>query len=434
MTPLPRSLNVDRRTFMKATGAVAAAGGLAAHAGAAAVRPLWGGGRLKVGLIGCGGRGTGAAVNNLEASPDTEVWAMADAFQDRLNGSLEELRKSGDGLSERVTVTPERCFVGFDAYKHVLAMPEVDIVILATPPGFRAVHFEAAVNAGKHVFMEKPVAVDPGGIRKVIAAAKQARDKNLSVVAGTQRRHEKSYLETMERLRGGAIGKIMSARCFWNQGGLWMHRRKADWTDVEWQLRNWLYFTWLSGDHIVEQHVHNLDVVNWALGSTPLRCSAMGGRQVRTDPAYGHIFDHFTTLFEYPGGVFVTSMCRQIEGCSSRVEEGFTGTDGACVTSPGRGDIRGKTAWKFSGENPNPYAREHADLIAAIQGNRPLNEGERVAESTLTAIMARMSAYTGKDVTWEQAMNSKLDLWPGKVELGSMPTPEVAVPGKTALV
>jgi predicted dehydrogenase len=207
---------------------------------------------------------------------------------------------------------------------------------------------------------------------------------------------------------------------------------------MEWQLRNWLYFTWLSGDHIVEQHVHNIDVVNWALGATPVRCTAMGGRQVRTDPAYGHIFDHFAVLYEYSGDVFVTSMCRQIEGCAGAVEEGFTGTDGVCVTSPGRGKISGKTAWEFDGPKPNPYEQEQRALIAAIQKNQPLNEGVRIAESTLTAIMGRMSAYTGRVVTWKMAMEeSKLDLWPGgagKMEMGSMPTPEVAVPGKTALV
>jgi predicted dehydrogenase len=400
----------------------------------AAVRPLWRTGRLRVGVIGCGGRGTGAAINCLEASPDTEIVALGDAFQDRLVGARNELGKSGEGLEERARVADDRCFVGFDAYQKVLALGDIDIVILATPPGFRAKHFEAAVAAGKHVFMEKPVAVDPAGVRTVIAAAKQAQAKGLSVVAGTQRRHEKSYLETMAKLKDGAIGKIVSARCFWNQGGLWMNKRQAAWSDVEWQLRNWLYFTWLSGDHICEQHVHNIDVVNWALNATPVRCVALGGRQVRTDPAYGHIFDHFAVLYEYPREVFVTSMCRQIEGCSSAVEEGFTGVDGTCVTSPGRGEIRGKTSWKFAGENPNPYAEEHRALIEAIQGNKPINEGVRIAESTLTAIMGRMSAYTGKSVTWDQAMKSTLDLWPGKVELGSMPTPEVAVPGKTALV
>lgn len=426
---------LNRRGFVRATGAVLGAGAALASAGELPrLHPARiGASRLGVGVIGCGGRGTGAAMNILEASADTEVVALADVFRDRLDSARRELANS-EGFETRARVSDDRCFVGFDAYERLLAIPEVDIVVLATPPGFRPRHFEAAVAAGKHVFFEKPVAVDPAGVRLVLAAAEQARQKGLSVVAGTQRRHERSYQETIQRLRDGAAGRLLGARCFWNQGGLWMHPRQPAWSDMEWQLRNWLYFTWLSGDHICEQHVHNLDVVNWTLGATPVRCTAQGGRQVRTDPAFGHIYDHFAVLYEYPGEVFVTSMCRQIAGCASAVEEGFTGTEGSCRLWPGHGEISGSKAWKFAGTNPNPYVEEQRALVEAITSGKPINEAVAVAESTLTAIMGRMSAYTGKPVTWEQALNSKLDLWPGNPEMGTIPVPEVAVPGKTPLI
>jgi predicted dehydrogenase len=282
--------------------------------------------------------------------------------------------------------------------------------------------------------MEKPVAVDATGIQSVIASAQAAKAKRLSIVTGTQRRHERCYLEAIKRLQDGTIGKVTGARAYWNQGGLWNHARQPAWSDMEWQLRNWLYFTWLSGDHIVEQHVHNLDAMNWAIGATPLKCWAMGGRQVRTSPEYGHVFDHFAVEYEYPNGITGESYCRQIEGCADRVEEVIEGTDGRMITSSGRARIEGSKAWKFQGENPNPYVQEHVDFIKAITTSEPLNEAQRVAESTMTAIMGRMAAYTGKVVTWEQAMNSKLDLRPPAYEFGPMSVPEVAVPGKTALV
>jgi predicted dehydrogenase len=324
-------------------------------------------------------------------------------------------------------------FTGFDAYKQVLAS-NVDLVILATPPHFRPIHFEAAIRAGKHVFFEKPCAVDPAGIRKVLAAAASADLQKLCVVAGTQRRHSPEYLEAMKRLKGGAIGSIVSARCYWNQGGLWVHKRIEKETDMEWQLRNWLYFTWLSGDHIVEQHVHNLDVVNWALGSHPVKASAMGGRQVRTAPEYGHIFDHFATELEYPGGTHVLSTCRQIDNTDTKVEEIFEGTEGRLTTrAVGFAQMTGKTEWKYNGPGPQPYVQEHKDLLAAIRSGQHVNEARQVAESTLTAIMSRMAAYTGKTVTWEQALNSKLDLSPPSYELGPLPVAAVAMPGRTPL-
>ncbi|MFH0944536.1 MAG: Gfo/Idh/MocA family oxidoreductase [Planctomycetota bacterium] len=420
MTPEPTSLST-RRTFLKTSAAAATllATRRIAHAGASD--------RLKVGLIGCGGRGTGAAANCVESSPGVEIHAMGDLFPDRLASS----RKNLGFLEDALTVDDSRCFTGFDAFKGVLST-DVDLIILATPPQFRPQHLAAAIEAGKNVFMEKPVAVDPVGIRSVIESAKAAKQKNLAIVAGTQRRHEDPYLETMKRIHDGAIGDIVGGDCHWNQGGLWVKTREQGWSDMEWQLRNWLYFTWASGDHIVEQHVHNLDVMNWALGSTPLRAIGMGGRQVRTGEEYGHIFDHFSIEYEYPGGVWITSTCRQIDGCASGVWEGLMGTKGKADPA---GSITSSAGdWRFDKKSLNPYVQEHRDLIQSIRDGEPLNEGRRIAESTLTAIMGRMSTYTGKEVTWDFALNSKLDLTPPHYEFGPLPVTEVAIPGTTELI
>lgn len=387
---------------------------------------------VRVGVIGCGGRGTGAAVNALEAHPSTRIVAMADLFADRLNGSRNWLEQQDD-FADRIDIG-ERVFSGFDAYERLVGLREVDMVILATPPGFRPVHFEAAVRAGKHVFMEKPVAVDPAGVRSVIATAELAKARRLSVVAGTQRRHERCYLEALKRISDGEIGEIHSARCAWNQGGLWVHDRKPEYTDMEWQCRNWLYFGWLSGDHIVEQHVHNLDVINWAMGSTPLRAYGMGGRQVRTDAKYGNIYDHFAIEYEYSHDRRCLSFSRQQDGTDGRVEETIYGTRGKLTSRPGFAVIDGPNAWRLADRNGNPYVDEHVNLLRSIRGEGPyLNEGKQVAESTLTAIMGRMSAYTGKAVTWEQAMNSTLDLSPPSYAFGDLPVGEVPMPGRTPL-
>jgi predicted dehydrogenase len=382
--------------------------------------------RLRVGLIGCGGRGSGAAVDCVSSASGVELVALGDLFSDRLQAS----RKRLAALGPKNKVTDDRCFAGFAAYQKVI-QSDVDLVILATPPGFRPLHLAAAVEAGKHVFVEKPVAVDPAGVRSVLASAEAAGRKRLGIVAGTQYRHHAGYRETIRRLHGGAIGRIVAARCYYNTGGLWMHPRRPEWSDVEWQVRNWLYFTWLSGDHIVEQHIHNLDVINWGLQAHPVKAVGMGGRQARTDPAYGQIYDHFTVDYEYPNGVHVMSMCRQIEGAAANVSDEFAGTRGR---SDGRSWIRGEASWRFEGEAPNPYVQEHADLVRSIREGTPLNEGRQIAESTLTAIMGRMSAYTGQAVTWEQALQSRLDLMPKRLEFGPMAVDPVAVPGKTPLV
>lgn len=423
------STHASRRDFLQATAAGALVLGAPSFARAQGRAK-----EIRVGVIGCGGRGTGAAVDALAASESTRIVALGDAFTDRVEACATNLAQRGP----RGTVPAEKRFVGLDAYQKVIAS-DVDLVILAAAPGFRPQHIEAAVAAGKHVFAEKPVAVDPAGVRTVLKAAESIDAQGLSFVCGTQRRHEACYLEAMRRVHDGAIGEIVSARCYWNQGSLWVKEKQAGWSDVEWQLRNWLYFTWLSGDHIVEQHVHNLDVVNWATGSHPLRAVGMGGRQVRTDPKFGNIYDHFAIDYEYPGGVRVLSMCRQIDGCQSAVEEIVQGTKGTLYTTSGAARIeplagsKGE-AWEYAGENPNPYVVEHQHLIASIQGGPRINEARRIAESTLVAVMGRMSTYTGKEVTWEQALESKLDLVPRDLAFGPLAVAEVAVPGRTPLV
>ncbi len=378
---------------------------------------------IKVGLIGCGGRGGGAVRQNLTADKGVKLWALGDVFQDRLDGTVESLKKD---MPDRLDIG-DRKFTGFDAYKKVIESG-VDVVILATPPGFRPIHFAAAVEAKKHVFFEKPVAVDGPGIRAVMEAAGKAKAANLSVVAGTQRRHDLAYNEAIKRIHDGAIGEVVSMSCWWNQGGLWMNPRQPNWSDMEWQLRNWLYFAWLSGDHITEQHVHNLDVCNWVMNGHPVKASSLGGRQVRTDPAYGHVFDHFATEYEYASGARLSSQCRQIDGCSSRVAEHIIGTKGM---SDANRSIKGTEVWRWKGDKIDPYLNEHVRLYKSIRANEGFNEGVQVAESTLTAIMGRMSAYSGQEVTWEQALNSTVSLAPEKYELGALATPVVSVPGTT---
>ena len=417
-----------RRDFMLTTGGVLAAG--------LAIPTVHGSGgsAIRAGLIGCGGRGTGAAFNILEAADDVEVVAMADLFGDRLTGAYDRLVGENHGNRDRVKVDEQHRYVGFDAYERLLDQAEVDIVMLATPPHFRPMHIDAAVKRGVHVFTEKPVAVDPAGIRTALAAADLAREKNLTIVAGTQRRHERCYLEAMKRIQDGAIGEIIGASCYWNMGGLWVKEPREAWTDMEWQIRNWLYFTWLSGDHIVEQHVHNLDVCNWALGATPVHACGMGGRQVRTDAKYGHIFDHFAIEFEYPNGAHVTSFCRQTGGADSRVEERLHGTKGRAYLSSGRAHLTGENEWRFDEPNPNPYVQEHRNMLASIRNSEGLNELDNVANSTMTAIMGRTSAYTGKHVSWEKMMSSELDLSPAAYQFGPIAVPPVPTPGQTPLV
>jgi len=390
-------------------------------------------GGIRVGVIGCGGRGTGAAHDTLNASPDTIITALGDAMPDRLASCRASL-EGNESFKDRVRLADETCFTGLDAYRRVLAAP-VDVVILATPPGFRPIHFAAAIDAGKHVFMEKPVAVDPWGVRTVIDAAARAKEKNLNVVTGTQRRHETCYLEAMDRIRAGAIGRVLGANVSWNQGGLWMNPRQPEWSDTQWQLRNWLYFTWLSGDHICEQHVHNIDAALWALGDDlPSRALGLGGRQVRTSADYGNVFDHFGVTFEYDDGRFLISQCRQIDGCAGRVEEIIYGSDGAAVLSSGRAQIKGANPWRWEGQQSSPYVAEHASLIAAITGGPYINEAHRIARSTLVAIAGRESAYTGATLALDRVLKADLNQMPPNLALdASLPVADVPVPGKSKL-
>jgi predicted dehydrogenase len=424
--------DTTRRDFLK-TATTAAVASAVAPTGALFPAPhAAGSDAIRVGLIGCGGRGTGAADDVLSSAPGVTLVAMGDVFPDRLTASRDRLRGK---FADKIAVTADQSFTGFDAYKKVLAS-DINYVILATPPGFRPTHLSAAVAAGKNIFTEKPVAVDGPGIRTVLALYEHAKAKGLGIVAGTQRRHQTGYIETMRRIHDGSIGNIVAARCYWNQGFLWKKDRQPEWSDMEWQLRNWLYFTWLSGDHIVEQHVHNIDVVNWAMQAHPVRAVGMGGRQVRTGPEYGHIFDHFAIDYEYANGARLMSMCRQIEGCEKNVSEALVGDKGACQTEADKGkyEISGARAWRFTAEDSRPYVQEHTDFIASIRAGKPLNELKTVAESTLTAIMGRMSTYTGKAVTWDQALSSQDALVPENVTFGPIATPPVAVPGQTPLV
>jgi predicted dehydrogenase len=420
---------VTRRTFVQTTAAAAAA--MAFPSGVFAR----GSDALRVGLIGCGGRGTGAARDCLRGSEGVELVAMGDLLPERLEQSKGELAKAvaaDASLAAKYKVTPERCYTGFDAYEKVLAS-DVDLVILATPPGFRPQHLAAAVAAGKHIFAEKPVAIDPAGVRSVLATYELARQKRLGIGVGTQRRHQAEYLATIQRIHDGAIGKVISGQVFWNQGGLWSREQQDGWSDGEWQIRNWLYFAWLSGDHIVEQHVHNIDVANWVLRAHPVRAIGVGGRQFRTEPRFGHIYDHFAVDFEYPDGARVTSMCRQIQGTRNRIGEYFLGTTGSSETHSGT--ITGATSWKFpTAPRPTPaMQQEHTDLVASLRAGRPINELKQIAESTLTAIMGREAAYTGQELTWEQVLNAEQKLTPPTVAFGPLEVPPVAMPGRTKL-
>jgi len=372
---------------------------------------------LKAGLVGCGGRGTGAAINFLKAGPNLTLHAMGDVFQDRIDGSQKKI-----GEETGVSVPKDRCFVGFDAFGKVIDSG-VDIVILATPPHFRPEHFKAAVTAGKHVFMEKPVAVDPVGIRSIIETAGQAKTKDLVVVTGTQRHHQKQYIHCLHRVLDGMIGDIVAARCYWNQRQLWFRERRDDWSDMEWMIRDWVNWCWLSGDHIVEQHVHNIDVINWFTGKHPTRAH----RRVTGDQ-----YDFFAVDFEYDDGMHTLSMCRQIDGCANNVSEFIVGTKGSTNCADTIWDLDGNVIWKFDDtEKPkSPYDQEHVDLVTAIRTSMPLNEAVATAESTMCAIMGRQSAYTGKETTWKEMMDSEMRLGPENYALGpvAMEFP-VPVPG-----
>jgi len=407
-----------------------AAGTLALTGAAVPLAEARGSGTMRVGVVGCGGRGSGAASDCVKSSKGVKIVALADAFGDQLGR-----------LKNQFNVPNNRCFTGLGAYKQLMALDDINLVIIATPPGFKAPQFAEAIKRGKNVFIEKPVATCPAGIKMMLEASEKATQKGLGVVAGTQRRHEPKYVETMKRINDGAIGEIVSAQCYWNMGALWVDRAKTNWdnyksgkySDVEWQIRNWLFTGWLSGDHICEQHVHNIDVINWAFGAIPEQVHGVGGRQDRTGPQYGNIYDHFGVEFFYPGDVRTISTCRQIDKTTNNVSERVAGTKGY---SDCAGTIKGENAWSYEGPNPNPYVVEHTDLINSIRSGNPLNEGKQVTESTMCAIMGRESAYSRQQfkTSWFLSRCSLNNLPPDDMKLSdSRPLEPFAIPGKYEL-
>ncbi|MCU0226540.1 MAG: Gfo/Idh/MocA family oxidoreductase [Bryobacterales bacterium] len=381
--------------------------------------------RLKAGLVGCGGRGTGAMMDLLQGTENVDITAMGDMFEDRLEGSLRTVRERAEkaGMANRIKVEPDHRFMGAEAYKKVLAT-DIDIVMLCTPPGYRALHFEAAIKAGKHLFAEKPFAVDAVGCRKVMDACREATRKNLTIMTGAQRRYQQEYVETVDKIRSGAIGEILSAEAHWEGTPVIQQRtRNPQWSDSEFQHRAWYSFVWICGDQIVEQHLHNIDVINWVMGMHPVKVTAMGGAAWRPrEDVYGNIYDHVASQFEYPNGVRMLSYGRQYPR-----ELGYNNISELVVGSKGKSDCRNMG----TRANVSPYVAEHTAMVASIRGERPyINDGLAVAESTMTCIMARESAYSGMTITWDMMMQSKQDLMPKDLSNeAKIPVPPLPVPG-----
>jgi len=423
---------LSRRSFMKnaTAGALSLTAVSAFHPGAYAA----GSDKIRLGVVGCGGRGRHDVTKCLNSSENVELVAMGDLFKDKLDYCRNVLSKN---MPEKVKVTDEMCFVGWDAYKKVVAS-DVDLVIFTTPPGFRPMHLKAAIEADKHAFVEKPVAVDPVGVRSVIASSELADEKGLTILAGTQMRRISHLVEAVKRIHDGALGTILGGQCFRLGGGMtgWgPQERQAGWSDMEWQLRRWLFMTWLSGDFIAEMHVHNLDIMNWVIGAHPVQCIGMGGRQQRMAPKYGDCYDHFAVEYEYPDGLRISYKGAQQDGISNPHYERVVGTKGSAQLNFAQAVIEGANAADIGWDKYDPCLTQHADQINAIRQGKKLNEGRRIAESSLTAIMGRMSAYTGRAMKWNWVMNaSKLDLSPPAYEFGDLPMPEPAVPGKTKLI
>ena len=419
-----------RRSFLK-TSAVAAGAALTLEQAVYAA----GGDQIRVGLIGCGGRGTGAAGHAMRAENNVKLYAMADAFEDRLESSLKRLQADNE-IANKIDVARERRFTGFDAYRAVIAT--CDVVLLTTPPHFRPIHLRAAIEAGRHAFVEKPVAVDAPGVRSVLATCELARKRNLSVVSGLQMRYSYPHKEAVERIHKGAIGQIQAMQADDFRGMIWTRPREQGWTDMQYQMRNWYYYTWLSGDFNVEQHVHMLDLASFVKGGYPVRAMGTGGRQVRTLPEHGHIFDHFAINYEYEDGSRLFAQCRQQPPhCANNIGLYVFGTRGRASFSSRRGpgggvSITTDKEWRYSGKEANAQQTEHDEFFASIRNGRPINNGEYMSKSTLLAIQGRMAGYTGQIITWEMAMNSKEDLSPPSYDWNQkLPEPPVASPGTT---
>ena len=438
------SVDSSRREFIKSSTVAVVGGSLATGLLTPGNVHAQGDGTLKIGLIGSGSRGSGAAKDALSAEGPVKLVAMGDAFQFRLDASLQALSKDlkKRGLDKRFDVPKDRQFVGLDAYKKVLAC-DVDLVILATPPGFRPQQFAAAVAAGKHVFMEEPLAVDAPGVHQVLEAAQIAKQKKLAVGVGLQRHHQTTYQETIKRLKDGVIGDIHTMRAYWNGKKKWTdrtraHKRPGIITEMQYQVDNWYYFTWLSGDHICEQHIHNLDVCNWLKGAYPVEAQGMGGREVRTDEQWGEIYDHHAVEFVYEDGARTFSFCRQIPGCWDSVSEHAQGSKGTSLISSAKIEVVTKTKngiqktpWQYRDKTNAPYRAEHENLQAAIRKGQPYNEAEYGAMSTMTSILGRMCTYSGKRLTMKQALASKIKLGPEPNFTWNTtpPVAKVAVPG-----
>ncbi|HLX63277.1 MAG TPA: Gfo/Idh/MocA family oxidoreductase [Planctomycetota bacterium] len=434
-----QSSAASRRDFIKGTAAVGGALAAASFMGRAYAA---GGDTIRVGWIGCGGRGTGAASQALLADKNIKLVAVGDTFKDRLDEHLAALKddmekkaaKAKDSFDpkSKFDCPPERQFVGFDAYKKVIDAG-VDVVVLTTPPHFRPEHLKYAVAQGKHVFAEKPVAVDGPGIRSVAETCAEARKKKLSIVSGLCWRYDTEGTGALAKhLHDGGVGQIQAVHSSYLTGGLWHFPRKESWSDMEYQMRNWLYFTWLSGDHIVEQNVHNLDRVAWYLGEYPSKCYSLGGRQSRTEPEFGHIFDHFATCFEFPSGAKCFNYCRQQPGSDPQNGDWIYGTKGTAIWNWGKAEVKGERPAAFNGNLNNAYQYEHDVLMASIRKGEPVDNSEYMINSTMMGIFGRMAAYSGKILTWKQAMESQEDLSPKAYDMSAkLDFPAVAKPGLT---
>ena len=426
---------IDRRKFLKSSGAAVIGGSMLTMG---ATQNTYGSApaTLKVGLIGCGGRGTGAAAQALQADPNVVLTAMGDVFADRLEESHKAILEE---VPQKVKVEKANKFVGFDAYRKVIDSG-ADVVLLATPPAFRPHHLMAAIEAGKHVFCEKPVAVDAPGVRKVLDAAKRAKEKKLSLVSGFTFRYDYSKRALFDKILKGDIGEIVSVSSTRNGGDLWYHPRQPSWTDMEYQMRNWYYQNWLSGDYLVEMIVHSLDLMMWAMGDkVPARATGTGGRQVRVDQKYGNIYDHFAIEFEYANGVRGFSFSRQQTGCSNRNSIEVVGTMGTATANMGASahEITGKNKWVYQGEKNNPYQTQHDEFFASIRNSKPMNDGEFMANSTMVAILGRMVAYSGQTLSWDEAIKSNQVLGPAHDEYRwdfKYAGPDVAIPGITKVL
>ena len=422
----------SRRDFVKGSGLVVGGGLLAGGLPSSVSAYAAGSEEIKIALVGCGGRGTGAAAQAMSTGKGVKLVAMADAFEDRLQESLKALNVN---YKDQVDVPKKRQFVGFDGYKQAIEL--ADVILFATPPAFRPIHLRAAVEAGKHTFVEKPVAVDAVGVRHVVESSKMAEEKGLSIVAGTIYRRQSNFMEAIERIHKGELGQIVGGHEYYMTGPIWVKQRKPGMSDMEYQMRNWYYYTWLSGDHIVEQFVHNIDAYNWIMGSHPVKALATGGRIQRTGEEHGHIYDHFSVEYEYPNEVKIQASCRQFLNTKRHVINRVVCEDGVAWINPQESwfqDHKNKVTQRFEKSDAyNPFVKEHEDLFNSIREKKPINEGVQIAHSSMTAILGRESAYTGKELTWDEVYNSDLDLVPKKFEWGDMDFAQVPIPGVTEL-